>query len=251
MKAALLNLEGKTVAAPIAPQPAHLRGRTRATDIYERLRLDIVECRRKPGQRLRFDEMRSAYGVGLSPLREALMRLTAEGLVILEDQRGFHVAPVSRADLLDITRMRQELESMAMRMSVEHGGDEWEAALLAAFHRLSKVKKVFVTAAHDPQSRIINPEWESRHRDFHRSLVAACGSPWLLHFRGLLYDQSDRYRRLSIQYLRSPRSDLDEHRSLMEAAITHDAAKAVELIRRHIGDTTAVLLAADSSVYGE
>jgi GntR family carbon starvation induced transcriptional regulator len=227
------------------------RARTRARDIYERLRLDIVECRLKPGQKLRFDETRTTYQVGLSPLREALMRLASEGLVVLEDQRGFHVAPVSRTDLLDVTRMRQELESMALRMAIESGSDEWEAEVLAAYHRLSKVRKVFVSETEDPHSRIINPQWEEHHRNFHRSLVSACGSPWLMHFRGLLYDQADRYRRLSLQYLRHPRADLDEHRALMEAAITRDAIRAAELIKRHIGDTTEALLAADPSIYGE
>jgi len=246
MKAVSLNLQRAAGATERTPS----RWRTRARDIYERLRLDIVECRLKPGQKLRFDEMRASYEVGLSPLREALMRLASEGLVILEDQRGFHVAPVSRVDLLDVTRMRQELESMALRMSIENGPDEWEAEVLAAYHRLSKVRKVFVSESDDPQSRIINPEWEERHRNFHLSLVAACGSLWLLHFRGLLYDQADRYRRLSVQYLRHPRADLDEHRGLMEAAITRNAIRAAELIRCHIGDTTAVLLAGDPAIYG-
>ena len=225
---------------------ATTKGRTLATDVLERLRRDILECRLRPGTKLRFDELREAYGVGLSPLREALMRLASDGLVVLEDQRGFHVKPVSRADLIDVTRMREELESMALRLSVERGDDHWEADVLATFHRLSKLAK---HGADD--DRVISPEWEQRHRQFHHALVAACGSPWLLHFRGLLYDQADRYRRLSLHYLTMPRSDLGEHRALMEAAITRDAAKASHLIREHIAYTTRVVLEGDPSIFGD
>ena len=64
------------------------------------------------------------------------MRLEAEGLVELEQNKGFRVSEVSRENLLDLMRTRIEIESIALRWSLEKGGVEWEANLLSAFHRL-------------------------------------------------------------------------------------------------------------------
>src|SRR5918993_3566961 len=88
--------------------------RTRAIDTYRRIRQDILECRLRPGTRLRSEELCDYYQVGISPLREALVRLSADGLAVLEEHRGYHVAPVSRADLIDLTNMRIKLECAAL-----------------------------------------------------------------------------------------------------------------------------------------
>ena len=219
------------------------RGRTRAASVFERLRADILECRLRPGTHLRFEELRAAYGTGLSPLREALMRLAADGLVVLEEHKGFHVAPVSRKELADITFVRREIEATAVRRAIELGGDDWESEIVARFHGLQRRAKL------RPEDGLIDGAWEERHRAFHYALAAACGSPWLLHFRGLLYDQADRYRRLSVQYLSAPRDDLGEHRAIMEAVLARDAAAAVFLVQRHIETTTRIVLAGDSSLF--
>lgn len=220
------------------------KGRTRTSDALEQLRIDILECRLRPGAKLRFDALRIEYKFGLSSLREALMRLASEGLVVLTEQRGFHVSPVSRADLLDITRMRQELEAMALGLSIRNGDDRWESNVVATFHLLSKIATRKVDS-----DRIISMEWEQRHRAFHDALCAACGSPWLLHFREVLYDRADRYRRLSLKYLKAPRDDVREHRSLMEAALKRDAPVASELIKKHVARTTDIVLGADQAIF--
>jgi DNA-binding GntR family transcriptional regulator len=216
-----------------------LRGRTRSTEIWERLRSDIVETRLQPGTKLQFDQMRQVYDVGLSPLREALFRLSATGLVVLKDQRGFSVAPVSTADLLDVTRLRLELEPWALRMSIEKGTEEWEAEVLAATHRLSKEQKRLSHVRPE-----LNDAWEVHHRAFHRILVSACDSPWLLKVRDQLYDHTDRYRRLHVRYAPA-RDDVAEHRALMEAAVTHNVDAATQLLRQHISATADELLAND------
>src|SRR5215510_5926798 len=97
--------------------------RTLTTDLFEQLRADILHCRLGPGTRLRFKELRERYKSGLSPLREALMRLVAEGLVELTDHKGFSVAPMSRDEMVDIARTLFELEALAIRLSVEKGDD--------------------------------------------------------------------------------------------------------------------------------
>lgn len=212
--------------------------------IYELLRRHILECKLRPGARLRFDDLRTEYDVGLSPLREALMKLASDGLVILEEHKGFRVAPVSRADLLDITNMRKELDSMGIKQSIEKGDDRWEAHIVGTLHELGKRDKIGADG-------LVDTEWENRHRAFHAALVAACGSPWLLHFRDLLYDQADRYRRLSVQYLHAPRDDLGEHREIAEAVLKRDTDAAVYLIRRHLDRTIQIVLTGDSDLFVE
>ena len=106
------------------------------------LRSDIITCRLMPNERLRVEALRERYGMGTSPIREALMRLEAEGLVELEQNKGFRVSEVSQANLLDLMNSRVEIETIALRWSLEKGGVAWEANLLSAFHRLSRQKKV-------------------------------------------------------------------------------------------------------------
>lgn len=212
-------------------------GKTQASEVFERLRADIVHCQLQPGQRLRFEELRANYGVGLSPLREALMRLSSDGLVTLEDQRGFRVAPVSRADLIDLTMMREELETKALSLSLEKGGDEWEANLISSFHMLLKLTKLT-----GPNKELVDPEWEVRHQNFHDALVAACGSPILLHFRSLLSAQAARYRQLAVHYLKHPRGDIEEHKHLLDAALARDSVRLCAAMRMHFRHTTEIVL---------
>ncbi|QCI63398.1 FCD domain-containing protein [Phreatobacter stygius] len=216
--------------------------RTRSGGVYEELRRDIVRCHWRPGARLRFEELKTAYDVGLSPLREALMKLQAGGLVELEEHKGFRVAPVSRAALLDITNMRKELEAMAIRQSIANGDDRWEAGIVGALHELAKRSKIGADG-------LVDDEWEQRHHAFHDALAAACRSEWLVRFRDQLYDQADRYRRLAVQYLRAPRDDLGEHRELAAAVIARDTESATYLARRHLDRTCQILLSGEPKMF--
>jgi GntR family carbon starvation induced transcriptional regulator len=157
---------GTDMAEAIIERPMALRprqpGQTVTTLVFERLRADILGVQFRPGEKLRFRELRARYGVGVSPLREALTRLAADGIVVLEDQRGFRVAPVSRADLEDLTRLRQQLETTALAQSIAEGDEEWEVKVMAAFHRLSKLPE------NEPGGgRVMNEQWARRHEEFH------------------------------------------------------------------------------------
>jgi len=135
--------------------------RTLTTDLFEQLRYDILHNRLDPGSRLRFRELRERYKSGLSPLREALMRLVAEGLVLLEDHKGFRVAPVSREEMIDIANTLLELEAIAIRWAIEKGDDRWEADIVARLHELSK-REMFA-----PDGSL-DPEWDRAIRSRRR-----------------------------------------------------------------------------------
>lgn len=205
-------------------------GVTLATAISEHIRSEILSGKKKPGAKLRLDEIKAQFGVSWSPIREGLSRLLAEGLVTTEDQRGFRVAPVSKGHLADIIRTRVALESMALRASIERGDDAWEADLLAAHHRLSKFEtRRWEGREHD--------EWELWHRTYHEALIRGCGSPILLQFCNMLHDMNYRYRQLFLTTHEPDRDVAAEHRTIAEATLARDVAKACRLLEAHIERT--------------
>ena len=219
--------------------------RTLANQAQDLLRRDILSGTLAPGERLRTKDLQARYGLGLSPLRESLQRLSAEGMVVNDAQRGFAVAPVSVAELRDLTVARTALESTMLPMAMQLGGADWEGDIVAAFHRLSRTP-----LPNDPAAMADASLWELRHRSFHHALVAGCGAPWLLRLHGQLVDQSERYRKIRIlHHLESQAQVRDvnaEHQAVMDAVLRRDAAQAVALMTQHLvatSDATARLMA--------
>jgi GntR family transcriptional regulator, carbon starvation induced regulator len=207
-------------------------GETQHARVLAQIRADIVQCRLMPNERLTLEALRERYGTGFSPIREALMRLAAEGMVTFEHNKGFRVAGVSRDSLIDLMRSRVEIESIALRWSIERGGVAWEADLLAAFHRLSQQSKL---ARLQPDT--ISAAWSNEHRAFHRALVAACGSPTMLSLREGLFEKAERYVALAIVSKAPPRNDVAEHEQIMQAALAHNVDRALNANRDHIERT--------------
>jgi DNA-binding GntR family transcriptional regulator len=210
--------------------------RTIASDVFEQLRGDILQCRLAPGTRLRFKDLRARYKSGLSPIREALMRLVADDLVILKDHKGFRVAPVSQEELVDLAMTWFELEALGIRRSIRKGDDRWAANIEARFRELSKHRM------RTPQGRL-DPGWEPRNLAFHESLYAACGSPSLMRFCRVLSERFSRYRRLWARRPASKRNIAQEHEDLRRAVLTRDTAAALAALRKHRMTTIQDLLA--------
>lgn len=218
-------------ATTLEPQP----GGTLASAICDRVRADIRSGRLEPGAKLRLEDLRSEFGVSWSPVREALSRLVAEGLIGTEGSRGYRVAPVSKAGLAEVIRLRSLLEALALRESIERGDDAWEAELLAAHHRLSKLED----NRWDPANK---EEWELWHRKFHDALISACNSPILLQFCAQLHDIHDRYRRIFLSTHKLDRDVAGEHRTLMKATLARDTQSACDILQGHIERTGTNLL---------
>lgn len=220
----------------LSPVEAATSRQTRATRLVSRIKEAIITGRLAPSERLVVTGLADAFEEGQTPVREALMKLASEGYVIQEDQRGFSVAPVSRSELIDLTQVRAEMESLAVRWSIAHGDDEWEAGVLAATHRLLKLHKL------GPDGHTIDPHWSERHLGFHQALVSACPNQVLLQVRSLLSDRAERYRHLAVRYLKTPRDDQAEHEAMAKAVLSRDSRGAEELVRNHIELTTRILL---------
>jgi len=196
---------------------------------YHRLRKDIVEGRLKPGEKLRVEHLKDQYDVGAGTLREALQLLMTDALVVAQGQRGFNVAPISLSDFEDITRTRVLIECEALRQSIHRGTEEWEGAVLAAFHRLSRAEERLTWDVESSRE-----EWELRNKNFHEVLISACPSRWIRHFQLLLYRQSERYRRLSMNTNPIPRDVHAEHVKLCEASVARDSERACAILTEHI-----------------
>jgi DNA-binding GntR family transcriptional regulator len=224
--------KGSTEMSNLAAKPRKEFGKTLAGDITHRLRQDILACRLKPGEALKFDALRQAFGASFTTLREALTSLSAEGLVVAEEQRGFRVAPVTSADLIDVTDARVLIEIELLRRSIAQGGDDWEVAVISTLHRLGRIEERL--SGHHTD----DPEWKVAHRQFHEALVSGGGSPTLLAIRASLFARAERYRNLSSMFRPKARDKVGEHRAIMQAAIARDADRALALIERHIRSTS-------------
>jgi len=205
--------------------------RTFAQAVQAQIAEDILCGQLKPGIRLRLQTLCETYDVSMSPLREALSALAGRGLVAQDGQRGFRVAAATPQDLHDIVETRVHIETLTLRLSIERGGDEWEAGILAAHHRLER----------RPRSNdlLVDPLWEKLHRAYHVSLICACGSPRLLEFYEALTDNFDRYRRLAVLAAgRHPRPKA-VHGAIVKAALARDIERALKLMAGHVRDSAA------------
>ncbi|MEP7302313.1 MAG: GntR family transcriptional regulator [Caldimonas sp.] len=204
-------------------------GETVGEKVYQRIRADIVFGRLPPGERLTLDRMRDAYEASVGTLRENLNRLSSEGLIVAEGSRGFQVTPVSAANLREVAAMRCLLESHALRLSFESGDMDWEGDVVAAHHKLASMEQRMKTGA------LAHAEaWKQYDREFHRALIAACGSQVLLETHAIIYDRYLRYQMVAAVY----RGDVaaSEHRRLLECALKRDWKRAQATLTQHVQD---------------
>jgi DNA-binding GntR family transcriptional regulator len=218
---------------------------TQTSTVYDRLREDLLSGRLEPGRKLQMRFLTELYQTGQTPLREALNRLTADGLVESRDQRGFYVADISRSELAELTKTRCWVESLALRESMAAATPQWEEQLLLAQHRLGRTPRSLNAEQFED-----NPEWERLHRVYHRTLIGNCASQPLIAFCGQLADQLYRYRRLSIRKAFPSRHVTDEHQAIMDAVLSGNADHAVDLLTAHYRQTAEVILQ-DKQIFSE
>jgi len=210
--------------------------KTLIEQVYRNLKQDIIRGHLRPGARLPIEELRARYAVSSSTVREALLLLVGDALVTSEGQRGFRIAPVSLEDFREITDLRKMMETMALRESIARGDDNWESAVVAAFHKLSLVDTRRMRKS-DGYAR----EWDERNQAFHEALLSAARSHWVRHFRRILYHSSERYRALSLAILNVRPGVRQEHKAIMDAALARNADLACRLTEEHIERTFAAL----------
>lgn len=204
--------------------------------VLARIRGDILSAHFLPGAKLYLKILTARYNTSVAPVREALAVLSGAGLVVSESQRGFRVAPASRADFLDVAMLRKQFEISALRQSIERGDDAWVDKVCSVYTMFSRLSQK--AGQHIP----ITDAWESYHREFHFALISRCGSPTLLNFCSQLHDRFDRYRRLTLPSGSYMAGTAGDHEEIMDAALRRDTKRATMLIDEHIQSITDVIL---------
>lgn len=213
---------------------------------YLRVKQDIINGRLTDDAPLRIETLKTNYDVGITPIREALARLEAEGFVKLHHNRGYYTTPLSAEDFEDLLFSRSTVETELLKRSIERGGEDWEVNLLAAHRRLGNSK----LDLRDPDLTELE-RWEERHIEFHMALVGAAGSRHLLAFYRSIYDHFRRHQKAFVLLPSANRADkgdeaalraiesmerrmsIEEHTGLMDAALARDVDLALCLIKEH------------------
>ncbi|MES2185717.1 MAG: GntR family transcriptional regulator [Pseudomonadota bacterium] len=213
-------------------------GDTLAAQVYEQLRDDIILAALRPDQKLTMDLLKERYQVGMTPLREALYRLSSSMLVTIENRRGFRVAPVSPAHLKEVIRTREEVEVLLLRAAFENADVAWEGRIAAAYHALMRA------SGNRPNHGPYTADWEAAHRGFHFALLSAARQPMLEAFHKSLWDHCARYRNLAYPGRVPVSTVFDGHQQLMDAAMARDAELGCMLLKRHVNLATAHIMRA-------
>lgn len=209
--------------------------RTLIERAYEQLRADIIEGRLAPGEKLRVEHLKDHYEVSAGTLREAITRLASDALVVAEGQRGFRVAPIALEELEDITQLRVQIETEALRLSILASSSAWREAVHSAYTALSDAEPIV------PARR---REWEQLNLRFHEALLSGHASPWTLRVLRLLSRHSERYRSVGMQLPGSIREVHAEHTEIYEYAMAGQAARAALALEAHIRATPDILIQA-------
>jgi len=187
------------------------------------LRESILSRDLAPGEWLRLDGIAQSLGMSPIPLREALRMLATEGLVVPQPHRGYVVAAATVADLEETYRLRLVLEPLAVRLAVPRFTDE-DFALLE--------QEVDGMAAAFAKGDWV--AYRAHHRAFHFAIYERCNSGWLLRFADMLWLNTQRYQRLTMEIKGELRARQKEHKGILVACRSRDAEAAGDLMHSHL-----------------
>lgn len=202
------------------------------------LRSAILNGMWEPGTRLPPVTLAEQFEVSTTIIREALTRLTGEGLVTVRPNRGFFVRELSLRELSDITELRCASEAIAVRLALTRGDLSWESELMAAHHQLARTPR---RSSDDPSH--ISDEWAKAHSAFHQTLIGACDCEPMITLSANLATKTELYRRWTAPAgVARVREVEQEHREILEAAIERDVEKTTQLLTTHYRRTVQVVL---------
>ncbi len=207
-------------------------------DGYRRIRSDVIFGRLRPGQKLKLDGLKEAYGLSVSTLREVLSRLAADGFVLAEGRRGFEVAPVSMENLKELAELRLLLEAHAMQVSFANADVEWEGRIVSAHHKLASTERLMESGLGELE------QWKRYDGEFHQALISNCGSRVLMETHALVFDKYFRYQMVAFQYRGG--EPAMQHKALLDSALKRDAESAKATLRAHVNNCVEHALATAS-----
>ena len=204
----------------------HKKTNTIGSATYQRIKRDIIFGELAPGSKLKLDSLRDRYEASMSTLRETLSRLSSEGFVAAEEQRGFFVTSVSKEDLIEIANLRVLLECHALHLSIRNGDADWEGNLVAAHHKLHLMERNMLDGEDEKEG------WKRYDWEFHLAMIEACGSANLLSLHAILFDKYLRYQMLVLT--NRGQEAVDEHKQMFDAALSRNSDMAAAILKTHI-----------------
>jgi DNA-binding GntR family transcriptional regulator len=213
----------------IEPTPAPITLPSVTDVIYKQLRHDISHGIYPPGA-IHLKPIAERFSVSVVPVREALRRLEAEGLVSFDGKRRIVINALNEQELDEIFAIRGELEPLALRRAVLRLSDE--AAQLDELEGLIELM--------DAQEHDVG-QWRDTNREFHARLYEAAEMPRLWSIVSSLWVASEPYLRVYVTAVASLRSAQDQHRAILRHVRAGDAEHAEVILREHLSDTWQVV----------
>ncbi len=209
-----------------------LKRRSIPAEVADSLRQRILGGELQEGMQLRQDSLAREYGVSRIPVREALRRLEAEGLVTIEPHKGATVSGLGLDEIAQLYALRACLEGELAERAVR---------------RLRPTHLDAMTAALDAYATALGQEqigeWGTLNWRFHLALLEAAERPlWLEELRGI-NDRTERYVRLQLALTGALDKARDDHEGILEHARAGDAQATGRLMRQHIEEAGDLLVA--------
>lgn len=192
---------------------------------YVELRRSILLGTLEAGSKLAQYELADRLNMSITPIREAVRRLSSEGLIELDNHKNVRIAPMSASEARQLFEVRLSLDPTAVELAAARRTDQDVVIMRAAAERLLPVTQRW------GEDALV------AHRDFHRALYVASHNDVLIRLLDDLWDKSDRYRRIGLELPpgAEPRTvDHEEHFRILELVVAQDARAAGDLTRRHI-----------------
>ena len=180
---------------------------------------------------MRAEHLRQEFGCSASTIREALFRLSTLGLVEFRDQRGFRVPERSPQVLKELTHLRVLLEAEGTAMSIRFGGIAWAARLTAAHHQLSHLEMRLQTA--DDTAPFVDL-WFAAERQFHETLISACGSDSLRSTHHQIYCRFRQQLMVEDRAFDFISNNIQHHQQILDAALAGDEMLTRQKIHDHL-----------------
>jgi DNA-binding GntR family transcriptional regulator len=209
-----------------------------SAEVYHRIRREIFNGTLRPGERLPPGALSETYNASTTVVREALTLLAGERLVTSASGKGFFVPEIVYEELRDTVMVRIHLESLAVRLSIERGGVDWESGVITAHHRLARTPR---RTPEEPDH--VSEDWSKQHRVFHEMLVSGCGSPILANLCSQLISATELYRITAAPEPGAASRDVEaEHAAIMRAALNGETDVTISLLADHYNRTADIIL---------
>ncbi|MEM7060801.1 MAG: GntR family transcriptional regulator [Pseudomonadota bacterium] len=205
---------------------------TRVDDVYAQLRRDILDTRLLPGSQVPEPELALRMGVSRTPVREALIKLQAEGLIELIPRHGVRILPVSADDMREIYGILIALEPEVAAEAAQRQQSE------QSFTALETAMAKMEAALEGGDLRA----WANADDDFHRALLALGENRRMTQFISTLFDQAHRARMVTVRLRSDSKRSTQEHRKILRAITAGRPDEARALFRSHRERTAGVLL---------